>query len=75
MYAISATKGLFTYYNLFQNKEEAQFQTQDVITSFRIQNKDRDLIVVTEKKIFYISVDFNKSNKFNIVYSFENKFS
>lgn len=75
MYAISATKGLFTYYNLFQNKEEAQFQTQDVITSFRIENKDRDLIVVTEKKIFYISVDFNKSNKFNIVYSFENKFS
>ncbi len=70
MYAISATKGLFTYYNLFENKEEAQFQTQDVITSFRIQNKDRNLIVVTEKKIFYISVDFNKSNKFNIVFSF-----
>ena len=72
MYAISATKGLFSYYNLFENKEESQYVTEDAITSFRLENKDRNIVLVTEKKILYLSVN---QNKYNILFSFNNNFS
>lgn len=47
MYSVSATKGLFSYYNLFEYKEEGHFTTDDAITSFRLENKDRNIVVVT----------------------------
>lgn len=47
MYAISATKPQFIFYNLFENKQEGQFLCDDIITSFRLVNQDRNIVLVT----------------------------
>lgn len=58
MLAVSATRGLLTSFSLFDQKEESRLCLDEIITSFRVENKGRNAIVVSEKSLLYLHLNY-----------------
>ena len=75
MFGISATKGRIVSYSLFEQKQESCLDTDDIITFFRLENKDKNGIIVTEKRIIYVDINYEEpSQMFSIVRNFQNPY-